>query len=236
MRILKDRSPWPSWGDGGQTVRTSITKESHWIPPTSRVLRPGESVTYGFRLSACAGGPRTRDAALEAVGQPVLRAVPGYTIGTDMSAKLIVTQPSGGAHVVSAISSNATVLTVGKEQAGDGHDQSIFPIQGNVRGRARVDITFADNTTAAAHYFVLPPFQTQIDRVTRHWSDTAWLPRDYPDPFGRGASVMPWDREDGRHRFNDGRAYDVGLSGTFLLSDSRLVTCDSHVRRSTKFR
>ena len=28
----------------------------------------------------------------------------------------------------------------------------------------------------------------------------------------RGAAVLPWDREDKRHRLNDGRAYDVGLS------------------------
>ena len=43
-------------------------------------------------------------------------------------------------------------------------------------------------------------------------SQVAWLPRDAIDPFGRSASVMAWDREDGRHRFDDGRAYDVGLS------------------------
>ena len=58
-------------------------------------------------------------------------------------------------------------------------------------------------------------------QVTKHWSEVAWLPKDYPDPFGRGASVMPWDREDGRHRLNDGRAYDVGLSDDV----NRLAVC-----------
>jgi len=45
----------------------------------------------------------------------------------------------------------------------------------------------------------------------------AWLPRDYVDPFGRSASVMPWDRSSCGtskcgHVLNDARAYDVGLS------------------------
>jgi hypothetical protein len=30
-----------------------------------------------------------------------------------------------------------------------------------------------------------------------HWASAAWLPRDYPDPFGRSAAVMPYDREAG---------------------------------------
>jgi hypothetical protein len=58
------RSPWPSWGDHGQTVRTNLSEKSHWNPATSKVLKPGESVTLGMRLSACGAGPRTRDAAL----------------------------------------------------------------------------------------------------------------------------------------------------------------------------
>ena len=60
-----------------------------------------------------------------------------------------------------------------------------------------------------------------------HWAGESWLPREYPDPFGRSASVMPWDRsscadaaaEPGApparpcgHVLNDARAYDVGLS------------------------
>ena len=73
-------------------------------------------------------------------------------------------------------------------------------------------VGFSDGSEAIAHYYVLPPLHEQIAAVTTHWSTVAWVPREFDDPFGRGASVMPWDREDGRHRFNDGRAYDVGLS------------------------
>jgi hypothetical protein len=43
-------------------------------------------------------------------------------------------------------------------------------------------------------------------------ASTAWLPRDFPDPFARGSSIMPWDREDKRHVLQDGRPFVVGLS------------------------
>ena len=79
-------------------------------------------------------------------------------------------------------------------------------------GRARVVLHFSDGSASIAHYHVLRPFPDQVRALTEHWSEVAWLPRDFPDPFGRGASVMPWDREDQRHRLDDGRAYDVGLS------------------------
>ena len=69
-----------------------------------------------------------RDAALQAVGEPVLRAVPGYTISTAMGstsivdddkdeaaaaigARLFVTPPRGET-VVNATSSDTAVLTI----------------------------------------------------------------------------------------------------------------------------
>jgi hypothetical protein len=63
----------------------------------------------------------------------------------------------------------------------------------------RLSLRFSDGSELAVHYHVLPPLPQQIAALGRHWAEEAWLPRDYPDPFGRSASVMPWDREDGRH-------------------------------------
>ena len=205
------RSPWPGWGDGGATVRTNVTASTHWNKPTSKTLAPGDSVTYGLRVSVCDGGPRTRDAALAAAGEPVLVGVPGYTLSTDMEgAELIVTPPPGVNVTAAASSAPAALKVVGI--AADGGGRWRVALRGIARGRARVSVRFGDGSAAVAHYVVLPPLPTQISRLTHHWSEVAWLPADYPDPFGRGASVMPWDREDGRHRFDDGRAYDVGLS------------------------
>ena len=163
-----------------------------------------------MRVSACVGGPRTRDHALAAAGEPVLSAVPGYTLGSDMStARLFITIPEG-LSVTGAISSNTDILNVScGTSIGSTAVVHVHPF---TRGRARVSVQMSDGTSAVAHYLVLPPFTQQVESVAKHWSEVAWLPRDYPDPFGRGASVLPWDREDKRHRLNDGRAYDVGLS------------------------
>ena len=213
------KSPWPSWGDGGATVVVPMTNTTHWNPPTSKVLKPGESVTYGMRFTACTAGPRTRDAALKEAGEPVLRAVPGYTLSTEMTtARLFATPASGAgaATVTGAFSSNTSVLQIAKS-ATTSATTITFTLKPVGRGRARIDVTLSDGSTARAQFTVLPPFTTQHERLAKHWSTVAWLPADggldgKPDPWGRGASVMPWDREDKRIRFNDGRAYDVGLS------------------------
>jgi hypothetical protein len=50
----------------------------------------------------------------------------------------------------------------------------------------------ARTTVDPSAFQPLPP--SQISAFGAHLADTAWLSRDFPDPFGRSASVMPWDR------------------------------------------
>ena len=60
-------------------------------------------------------------------------------------------------------------------------------------GKCRVDFHVNDGSLATVHYFITPqPFVAQVGSVGDHWADVAWLPYEYPDPFGRSASVMPW--------------------------------------------
>ena len=122
------------------------------------------------------------------------------------NAALYVSLPQGVA--LSSVSvSNATVLT-----ASIRGNTSWVDVRGLARGRCRVTIRFSDNSVNYAHYSVLPSFQEQVARVGKHWAENAWLPRNYPDPFGRSASVMPWDRELKTWVLDDSRAYNVGLS------------------------
>lgn len=53
---------------------------------------------------------------------------------------------------------------------------------------------------------------TQVKSLGKFWAEEAWLPLEYPDDFGRSASVMPYDRQDRRINLEDSRAYAVGLS------------------------
>ena len=73
-------------------------------------------------------------------------------------------------------------------------------------------VSFTDGSQNQVHYSILPPLNAQIEAVGNNWAHDAWLPREYPDPFGRSASVMPWDRHDKTWVLDDSRAYDVGLS------------------------
>ena len=58
-------------------------------------------------------------------------------------------------------------------------------MRGLARGRCRLSLRFSDGSTNEVHYSVLPPLTTQIARVGTHWAEDAWLPLEYPDPFGR---------------------------------------------------
>ena len=258
-------TPWPST-DGLHPMPVLAQSETAskggnsaanpWNAPTAMLLRPGESVEIGLRLQLAAAGPRTRDATLAAMGAPVLRAVPGYVLPTDLGigsggkdgkriksagASLFIKPPSGTS-VVSvfaekgppSVTASLTFQRVEAQAARTGYisrdlkeDRGIwggfvrYRVAPSGYGRVRARITFSDSTSVTVHYFVTPPFSQQVARLGAHLADTAWLPRSFPDPFGRSASVMPWDRSqtcgaNGRdtcgHVLNDARAYDAGLS------------------------
>jgi hypothetical protein len=264
-------TPWPC-ADGTDSMPRLSSAQHPWNEPTSKVLQPGDEISVAFRAQRAPGlstststsasaststsasasastipnstgpGPRTRNALLERMGEPVLHGVPGYVLSNDMlSAQLLVLPPAnttiiqvtatsvgagGGAIKAGKISpvpgSNGFMsipLSVSSTQAAtktSHHDIHQHDEDTAARGRVRLLVHYSDSTSSAVHYYVLPSFSTQVSRLGHHLAETAWLPRDFPDPFGRGASFMPWDRSanggKGTHVMDDARAYDVGLS------------------------
>lgn len=215
------RSPHPSW-HLSETVWAPNPRP--WNPPTSVVLAPGESVDYALCFSVpplppaadpagAAGGPRARDAGLAAAGLPVLLPVPGVVVGADMATAALFVLPPRGAALTAAGSDDPGVLSVGAPAAAAGGFLRV-PVAGvaGAHGRARVTLNFTDGTTTSAHYWVLPPLADHAAAYGAFGASTTWLPRDFMDPFGRSASFMPWDREDGVHVLQDGRPFVVGLS------------------------
>jgi hypothetical protein len=199
------QTPWPST-DGHLGTPLIGAAKHPWNPPTSIEMKAGESRRFALRLQlAPAGGPRQRNNGLQAMGEPVLRGVPGYVVSEDMTtAKLLVLPPPGstvtGATATNADSSTAK-FTIGSPSpavATEGNDVSYtaLPLSAiSGRGRVRVEVKFSDSTTSVAHYYVLPgSLKQSVDKIGQHWANDAWLPRDYVDPFGRSASMMPWDR------------------------------------------
>lgn len=99
------------------------------------------------------------------------------------SSYLLVTPPRG-LSLSSVNVSNASVLAMGAPvPQKDG--VLLLPTRGLGRGLARVALVFSDGSESVAHFHVLPPLATQVAAFGHHLATVAWLPRDYPDPFGR---------------------------------------------------
>ena len=123
----------------------------------------------------------------------MLNAVPGYTIAPDMtSSKLFVTTPKGlTIQSVTVSKSKVMTATIVKKNNKDNNISSAgsapveIDVAGVSRGRCRLTLTFSDGSVNQVHYSVLPSLAEQVASVGTHWAEDAWLPREYPDPFGR---------------------------------------------------
>ena len=216
------RSPWPSW-HLHETV--SRPNPRPWNAPSARVIAPGETASYAlcFSLtnneagaptaSGAAGGPRALNEALGAAGRAVLVAVPGVVLGGDMASAALFVVPPADAALAAVTSDDPALLTVGALGAlVNGFVRVPLAPAPAAHGRARLTLNFTDGTVGSAHYFVLPPLAAHAATYGAFAASTAWLPRNTADAFGRSASFMPWDREDGVHVLQDGRPFVVGLS------------------------
>lgn len=185
-----------------------------WNPPTFVELRAGETAEYGLQFSIAAGGPRTRDDQLAKLGRAVVKAVPGYVVSSDMqSAKLFVKPPSR-ATISSTSVEPAGILSISPpSDRSSASGYVAMAVSATGWGACRASITFSDGSELAIHYFAIGrSLSDHVDQYGAFMANTAWLPVDYPDPFNRGASMVPWDRERKRHILQDGRTFVVGLS------------------------
>ena len=108
----------------------------------------------------------------------MLKGAPGFTISTDMQQARLFVRLGGDTEVVNVSVSDGSVLQARVLPRGSSTD-AVIHINGLQRGRSRVQVLLSDGTQAVAHYLVLPPFPTQVQRLTDHWCNVAWLPREY---------------------------------------------------------
>ncbi|KAJ9441383.1 hypothetical protein DIPPA_56176 [Diplonema papillatum] len=203
------KSPWPEWY--GEEV-LSKPNPSPWNPPTSKTLAPGEVVEYALRFTYAPNGPRERDSILQSLGEPVLRPVPGYVISSDMNNTGVFVLPPKGADLANVTATPNTVVTCGTPLTSSSGYVWV-PIKAvQAFKRARVLLTYTDGTEQSLAYHTVSPFAKQVDNYGEFLAETAWLPEDFKDPFNRGASIMPWDREDKKRVMQDARPFVVGLS------------------------
>eukprot|EP00729_Bicosta_minor_P004751 gene4751-35113_t len=176
------------------------TSGKQWIEPSSTILQPkgspGGSDTAEYSLVfSIASTVRDKDAALSAAGNALVLGVPGYILGADMATAKLLAQPPPGASIVSAVADEPDKLKVGTIAPADlhalgGNRWMQIPLRALADGRPRLTLQYSDGTSQAS---------------TTFFNGTK-------DPFKRGPSMMPWDRELKQHVTDDPRTFVVGLS------------------------
>ena len=207
---LPHNSPWPNWHGHG-TVKAPVRPLN---PPTGATLAPGESKSYSVKFVLASASPASTNAAMRGEGAAVVRAVPGFIVPVDATTAALYIAPPAHATLAASTASPAGALSLAAKATPVGTRGFVkLPMQAHTPGaRVRVVLNFTDGTSVAVQIATTVP---QIEAATAygaHLAHDAWVPRDHPDPFGRSASAMPYDRQDRAVVFDDSRAYDVGLS------------------------
>ncbi|RJF86203.1 DUF5695 domain-containing protein [Sphingomonas cavernae] len=176
-----------------------------WNASTSFTLAPGESREIGVRF-ATAPAIRKIEETLAAEGRPVAVGVPGYVLPTDLAGDLFLKSASA---VKGITVSPAGAIDV--TRAGSAKGWARYRLKGNAWGRARIDVTYADGSVQAVHYFVTKPSGAAVADLGRFLFDKHWY--DNPaDPFGRSPSLMSYDRDTNKIVLQEDRVWMAGLS------------------------
>lgn len=178
-------------------------KAQPWNPPTSLVLKAGESKTYGVKFLV-ADSIQHIEKTLADNSRPVAVGIPGYVLPTDIHGRLFL---KSSAEVRSIAVEPAGALTITKDSA---DPWKSYSVRGAKWGRARVVVTYADGSVQAIHYFVTKP-AAQVVADMGHFMTTKQWYDDPKDPFHRGPSVMTYDREVNQIVMQDSRAWIAGL-------------------------
>ncbi|KAH9486468.1 hypothetical protein JR316_0000533 [Psilocybe cubensis] len=178
-----------------------------WNVPTSFILQPGASRTYGlqFRL---APSIRQIEQTIIAANHPVAAGVPGYIISSDQNAKLFLSY-SSPVQSISVTPPGALTWSANndaKTPTWTGYDITPF-----TWGRARLSITYADGTLQTVHYYITKSATEAISNLGSFLTTSQWF-NSTTDPFNRSPSVISYDREVNAIVLNDPRAWIPGLS------------------------
>ncbi|KAK3676300.1 hypothetical protein LTR78_004051 [Recurvomyces mirabilis] len=190
-----------------------------WNPPSSTILASGGNITLGLRFSV-ADQVQDIDTVLSTAGLPVTVGVPGYVIPQDLPARLFV----NSSHAINNITvepAGALTLTSGGTygESWTGYDISAST---SAFGRARVTLTYADDRIQTVHYWIAHSSPTVLSELGDFLTNEQWY-TNTSDPFGRGNSVITYDRSTNDYVLQDNRTWIAGVSdeggaGSFLAA------------------
>ncbi|KZV84956.1 hypothetical protein EXIGLDRAFT_623628 [Exidia glandulosa HHB12029] len=178
-----------------------------WNAPTSAVLQPNQTRTYGLRF-VLADSIRGIDTALQTAGHPVANAIPGYIVAQDRPAKLFLHHSSA----VSSMSVSPTgALSWVKASDAVAAGWVAYEVSGVTWGRARLSVTYADGTLQTIHFFVTRGATQVVSDLGSFLTNQQWF-TNTSDPFLRAPSVISYDRETNKQVVDEARAWIAGLS------------------------
>jgi len=160
-----------------------------WNTPTSAVLKPGESRSYGVKF-LLAESVRDIENTLVKANRPVAVGIPGYVLPMDVSAKLFLRYKQT-VKSVEVEPKGALRVDPGKP---NGKGWMEYEVKGALWGRARLTINYADGLSQTINYKVIDPEAKVVASYGKFLTTEQWFD-DPNDPFNRAPSVISYDYE-----------------------------------------
>ncbi|WP_242693435.1 DUF5695 domain-containing protein [Sabulibacter ruber] len=177
-----------------------------WNQPTSVILKPGESRSYGVRF-VLAGAPQNIEKELMQQKRPVAVGIPGYVLPQDVNGKLFITYNS---NVRSIKAEPEGALTITPSPSGK-NGWKAYAVKGQKWGRARLTIQYEDGLVQTVHYKVIKPESETVTDYGKFLTTKQWFEKE-GDRFGRSPSVISYDNEKKQQVLEDNRVWIAGLS------------------------
>ena len=177
-----------------------------WNEPTSAIIKPGESRSYGVKF-LIAGSVREIEDALEHAQRPVAVGIPGYVVPMDVNAKLFLKYDKA---VKNLKVEPAGAFDIAEAGTND-HGWKEYNVKGKIWGRARLTIEYEDGLSQTVSYKIISPEKEVIASYGKFLTTEQWFD-DKNDPFGRAPSVITYDYEKKEQVKQDRRVWIAGLS------------------------
>ena len=179
-----------------------------WNEPTSRTLKPGETIEVGVRMLQ-SPDIRSIEPTLIAEGRPVAVGIPGYVVPMDQQATLFLKAQS---KVASIESFPAGALEIAPSRAaGAQKGWARYNVRGRQWGRARMTIRYADGQVQTVSYYVTKPLAEAMADLGRFSTTKQWF-EGKGDPFKRSPAILTYDREENRIVDVEPRVWIAGMS------------------------
>lgn len=203
-------------------AETEWTNAQPWNVPTAVTLAPGQTQSYGLEF-LLSDEIRNIEKTLQLNQRPVAVGIPGYIVPMDLEAQLFLKSPTP---VKSMVVEPKRALIFKRSEPTD-TGWANYAVQGVKWGRARLTITYADNSVQTVHYYVTKPATEAVADLGNFLFTKQWFAKPN-DPFGRSPSVMSYDREADRIVEQDSRVWIAGLgdeggSGSWLAAAMKLL-------------